>query len=1012
MKMANRKKLIEVALPIVAINTAAAREKSIRFGHPSTLHLWWARRPLAACRAVLFASLVDDPDSDPMFAGDEDLAASKRAELFNLIEELVLWENSLTPRVINRARAEIARCVATQKIEEGVFKKDDVLAIMSPLPSGDGKGAKGNAKSIKVPVFEIRQLLAKPEQVNAFLAEHAPPVLDPFCGGGSIPLEAQRLGLRAYGSDLNPVSVLITKALIEIPPKFTGLPPVNTEWQTKSAGEKAALVWEDAQGLTDDVRHYGRWMRAEAEKRIGHLYPKVKITKEMAKDRPDLMEYIGTELTIIAWLWTRTVESPDPACKGTQVPLVRTFCLSTKKGREAWVEPVIDRATNHYQFELRLGKPPASGVVKDGTVNRRGATCLLSKTPIPFDYIRAEGKAGRLGARLLAMVAETAKGRIYLPPLERHETVARSEMPKDYPDTSLPAQALSMRVMLYGMDKHYKLFTHRQLVWLCTISDLVGELWKRVFQDAANAGLPREPGDAQQSCMTATDYATAVVTYLGLAVSRSTNTHCTLAIWSTGRDQSINAFGRQAMPMTWDYPEVNPFARAAGDLSQTVESMTKVIEKLPCGRLAEVAQLDATQAVARVARPVISTDPPYYDNIGYADLSDFFYIWLRRSLLTFYPSLFATLLTPKTEELIATPFRHGGNREKAQKFFEAGLGKAFSRIRQTQNEAFPVTVFYAFKQSETDDDEDGEDGAERQTVASTGWETMLEGLIRAGFAITGTWPLRTERDQGLKTGSNVLASSIVLVCRPSGKDSPIATRKEFINALRRELPDALRNLQHGSIAPVDLAQASIGPGMAVFTRYAKVMETDGSPMTVRTALGLINQALDEVLAEQEGEFDGDTRWALAWFEQYGIDEGPFGVAETLSKAKNTSVGGLVEAGFLQAQSGKVRLLRREELDAEWDPATDKRLTMWEITQYLIRKLEQEGESAAAVLVHKLGGMAETARDLAYRLYSICERKKWANEALAYNGLVIAWPELTKLAIGERSKAPAKQSEMF
>jgi putative DNA methylase len=437
------------------------------------------------------------------------------------------------------------------------------------------------------------------------------------------------------------------------------------------------------------------------------------------------------------------------------------------------------------------------------------------------------------------------------------------------------------------------------------------------------------------------------------------------------------------------------------------------IENLGGETLQRIEQLDA---VAALDTPdvCISTDPPYYDNIGYADLSDFFYVWLRRSLVGVYPSLFATLLTPKTQELIASPYRHDGSKDKAQAFFEDGLGKAFARMQQVQNADYPLTVYYAFKQAESDeDDAEGEPGSVVPATASTGWETMLAGLIRAGFSIHGTWPMRTERSvRSVGLGTNALASSIVLVCRPRPKDAQLATRKQFIIALRRELPEALRNLQHGNIAPVDLAQAAIGPGMAVFTRYTKVMETDGSPMNVRTALGLINQALDEVLAEQEGEFDADTRWATAWFEQHAHNDGPYGEAETLSKAKNVGIAGLVTAGILQSRAGKVRLLRRDELPDDWDPAADDRLTVWEATQHLIRALDQEGESGAAALLHRLSGLGETARDLAYRLYTLCERKKWADEALAYNGLVIAWPELTKLALAERTKSPAAQPELF
>ncbi len=1003
--MTYRKKMIEVALPLEAINKAAAREKSIRHGHPSTLHLWWARRPLAACRAVLFASLVDDPDSDPMFAGDEDIAASKRAELFNLIEELVLWENSNNSRVINRARAEIARCVATQKIEEGVLKKDQILDFGLPIsdsnPKSESESGSNPKSTIQNPklscsVFEIRQLLAKPEQVNAFLAEHAPPVLDPFCGGGSIPLEAQRLGLRAYGSDLNPVPVLITKALIEIPPKFAGLPPVNPEWQKKSKEEKAATVWQGAQGLAEDVRYYGKRMRDEAEKRIGHLYPKVAVTAEMAQDRPDLLPYVGQQLTVIAWLWARTVASPNPVANGAHVPLVRSFWLSTKKGKEAYVQPVLDRINNTYRFTVRVGKPSDGFEPKKGTVVRTGGTCLLTGSPIPFDHIRDAGRGGRLANRLMAIIAEGKNQRVYLPPIDLHETTAATVKPSFIPDTSLPEQALGFRVQRYGLLKHGDLFSQRQLVLLESLTTLVRDATSRLKSDCPNVTSP---------------YLDAVTTYLGLTVSKFSNRSSNLTFWDSGFTKVQQTFARQALSMIWDWIETNPFSESSGCFLGQLDNVVENIEHAyPCCCPGTVSQLDAAHGIPAGLRPMVSTDPPYYDNINYADLSDFFYLWLRRCLQQVYPTLFSTLVTPKTAELIAEPGRHSGDRTAAIAHFESGLLKVFGHVCAATASDFPATVYYAFKQQEQDRDEDDGD----QSVAvSTGWEKMLDAIVLSGFSLTGTWPMRTEQAGGLRVeGRNALASSIVLVCRPRPDNASLATRKEFITALRRELPEALRNLQRGNIAPVDLAQAAIGPGMAVFTRYAKVLESDGSPMTVRTALGLINQSLDEVLAEQEGEFDGDTRWALAWFEQFGMDDGPFGDAETLSKAKNTAVNGLVEAGVIVAKAGKVRLVRRSELPEDWNPATDERLTIWEITQHLIRTLEQEGESAAAVLVHRLGGLAETARDLAYRLYNLCERKKWADEALAYNGLVIAWPELTKLALAERSRAKDTQQEMF
>lgn len=1046
-----RKKMIEVALPLEAINKAAAREKSIRHGHPSTLHLWWARRPLAACRAVLFASLVDDPDSDPEYRKpngkvDEEKAGAKRAELFNLIEDLVQWENSNNPKVINKARAEIARCVASRKIELGELDKATVVyeeADAATRGRGDaangeagaevdaakgrgGEGAKGGkaartTTAIRkgelhpkgpisgdgVTAYEVVLMRARPEVVNAFLAEYAPPVLDPFCGGGSIPLEAQRLGLRAYGSDLNPVPVLITKALIEIPPKFAGKPPVNPKSDKK-------MVWNGAEGLAEDVRYYGKWMRDEAEKRIGHLYPKVKITKEMAKDRTDLKRHVGEELTVIAWLWARTVASPNPALGGTHVPLVRSFWLSTKPGQEAWIEPVVNAHKDGYRFEVRVGLPPDDHDPKRGTVVRTGGTCLLSGESLPFEHIRSEGKAGRIGAKLMAIVAEGAKGRVYLPPLPDHETIASIPMPDGVPDTSIPEQALSFRVQLYGMDKHYKLFTNRQLTVLVTLSDLVSELRGRVLHDAKRAGmLPSDERSLEHDGVGDQAYADSLATYLSFAIDKSSEGSTTLCTWSPlpTKLHVVSTFGRQALPMIWDFAESNLFADSSGNFERMASLISEVIGRsaYPCAA-GTVRQVDAVQVTPDTAT-VISTDPPYYDNIGYADLSDFFYVWLRRSLSGIYPALLSTVLTPKAQELIATRHRHNDSIEAAKQFFEAGLTQCFEGTRRAHSSEVPFTIFYAFKQAE--DDGTDSDADVTGSVASTGWETILEAVIQSGFLIDGTWPMRTERTGGFRNkGQNALASSVVLSCRARLPNAPLATRREFLKAIKQELPEALKNLQRGSIAPVDLAQAAIGPGMAVFTRYTKVMETDGRPMSVRTALGLINQALDEVLAEQEAEFDSDTRWALAWFEQFGMEEGAFGVAETLSKAKNTAINGLVEAGVIKARSGKVRLLKRDELPDNWNPSSDKRLTIWEVTQHLIRTLDQKGESGAADLVRKLGGTAEIARDLAYRLYTICERKKWADEALAYNGLVIAWPELTKLAMAVPAARTERQSELF
>lgn len=1002
-----RKKLIEVALPLKAINEASAKEKSIRHGHPSTLHMWWARRPLATCRAVLFASLVDDPDSDPTYRKaddkvDEDRAGIKRAELFNLIEELVQWENSNNPRVINAARAEIARCVSSRKIELSEFAKDTIIF-------GEKKGQrhpKGPTSGDGTTAWEIVLMKSRPEIVNAFLAEYAPPVLDPFAGGGSIPLEAQRLGLRVYASDLNPVPVLINKALIEIPPKFAGRPPVNLDWQSKPNVQKAVTVWQGAHGLAEDVRYYGQWMRDEAEMRIGHLYPKVKITAEMAKERQNLKEYVGQELTVIAWLWARTIQCPNPAC-GARTPLVRSFWVSTKKGKECFAEPQLDHTSHNVRFSIRMkGEPPKH------TTDRNGCRCLFCDRFIKKGELRDIAVEHGIDAIPFVVVVEATRGRIYLdgdvlPP----PTVEKPEA--GFLEQSMTNDRRWFSPPLYGMPNFVDLFTTRQLVALTTFSDLVQEARTKVFADAVQASLPSDSRPLAEGGTGPQAYADAVATYLAIGVDKAVDYNCSLVTWISQRDQAGHAMTKQALPMVWDYVEVNPFVGAAGDPTVSLAGIARVTESMTTDTPGQAKQQDATASIVANGSAIISTDPPYYDNIGYADLSDFFYVWLRRSLKGVYPSLFATALTPKSQELIASPNRHEGSKQRAQEFFETGLGKAFGRMHEVHPADYPLTVYYAFKQSETDEDDENEETPDVPTTASTGWETMLAGLIRSGFAITGTWPVRTERaTRSIGIGTNALASSIVLVCRSRPADARLATRKEFVAALRGEIPEALKNLQHGNIAPVDMAQSAIGPGMAVFSRYAKVIESNGSPMAVRTALGIINQVLDEVLAEQEGEFDSDTRWALAWFEQFGMKEEAFGVAETLSKAKNTAVNGLVEAGIIKATRGKVQLLNRDELPEDWNPATDKRLTVWETTQYLIRSLQLKGESEAADLLNRLGGLGETARELAYRLYSICERKKWADEALAYNSLVIAWPELSKLALSRRNRQTSTQQDLF
>ncbi|OGQ97429.1 MAG: hypothetical protein A2521_08570 [Deltaproteobacteria bacterium RIFOXYD12_FULL_57_12] len=947
------KKLIEVALPLDAINKESLhRKQKAPKGWPTSFHKWWAQRPLAAARAVIFAQMVDDPSSLPDLFPTEKKQEKERQRLFGIIEELVKWDNTSNQEVLEKARTEIWQSWRRACAE-----------------FADHPQAKDLFDRNKLPAF-----------------------CDPFAGSGSLPLSAQWLGLESHASDLNPVAVMINKATIEIPPKFAGKPPVHP---TPPAGDKAGRgtgdlfkhEWHGAQGLATDVRHYGHWMRDEAEKRIGHLYPKVEVTAAMAQERPDLEKYVGQKLTVIAWLWARTVKSPNPAFASIDVPLAATFMLSSKVGKEAYVVPVIEGGS--YRFTIKVGKPNDLAIVKAGTkLVGANFACLMSGTPISGGYIKAEGKAGRMGARLMAIVAEGARGRVYIAPTPEHESVALGEKPKWCPEGDIATRMTGGNCTPYGLTSWAKLFTPRQLVSLTTFSDLVQEVRELVKTDAIKLGLHDDGKPLDKGGNGATAYADAICIYLACVLDRMVYYGSNLTSWLPKDNALRDCMPRQALAMTWDFAECNPLGKSSGDVLTCTNSVSNYLDVATPSAKGFATQHDAQTASDGGKSFVFSTDPPYYDNIGYADLSDFFYVWLRRSLRQVFPDLFSTLAVPKAEELVATTHRHGG-KEKAEAFFLDGMTKAMQRLAEQSHPAFPVTIYYAFKQSESD---------EADGTTNTGWDTFLDAVVLAGFAITGTWPMRTEgAGRMIASGTNSLASSIVLVCRKRSINAPTATRRELVAALKAELPQALAHLQAGNIAPVDLAQAAIGPGMAVYTRYVKVLDADGKLLSVRAALALINQTLDEALAEQEGDFDADTRWALTWFEQTGFAEGDYGVAEQLSKSKNTAVAGLVEAGILVSKAGKVRLLKPAELPIDWDPTTDNRLTVWEMVHHLIRVLETGGESAAAALVAKLGSQAETARELCYRLYTLCERKKRANEAMAYNGLVQSWPEIGRLS---------------
>jgi len=955
------KTLIEVALPLDAINAACAYEKMPGIGaHPRGIHLWWARRPLAAARAVIFAQLVNDPGYQQgggfKYGKNKKEAAAERNRLFRIIEDLVKWENSTNEEVLSRARAEIRRSWRE--------------------------------------VCELNK--NHPQAAELFDPDKLPAFHDPFAGGGAIPLEAQRLGLVSYATDLNPVAVTLNKAMIEIPPKFAGQQPVNPVAQRKIGG--ASGWWPGATGLAEDVRYYGAWMREAAQNRIGHLYPPVAITAAMAKERPDLKPLVGQKLTVIAWLWARTVKSPNPAFSHVDVPLASTFILANKEGKEAYVQPIV--TGDKYRFTVKLGTPTKEADA--GTkASGRGANfrCLISGVPIAADYIRQQAQTGHMGQRLMAVVAEGSKGRIYLQPTQESEDVARSAVPSWKPDIEFFQQALGFRVGNYGMSKWSDLFTPRQLVALTTLSDLIAEARTKIQQDALATGMPDDPKGLDNGGAGATAYAEAVTVYLAFVVDRCADFSNSVTRWVPGNQKVMNLFGKQTISMTWDYPEAAILADTVGGFGPASKYVADCIEKLSPATCGFASQADAqTQSVSRLK--VISTDPPYYDNIGYADLSDFFYVWLRRALRDVFPSTLATMTVPKAEELVATPDRHG-DKESAERFFLEGMTRVIHNLAEQAHPVAPVTIYYAFKQSDTSND---------TGTSSTGWETFLSAILQAGFAIVGTWPLRSEQEFRMRSmGSNALASSIVLVCRKRPADAATVSRREFLRELNAVLPEALDEMTKGSgeerspVAPVDLSQAIIGPGMAVFSKYSAVLEADGNPMSIRTALQLINRFL------AEDDFDADTQFCLHWFEQYGWNEGKFGEADTLARAKGTSVEGVKQAGVLQAAGGLVRLLKWADYPTGWNPKTDERLPVWEAIHQLIRIFKTEGESGAGAVLAAIQPKAESARQLAYRLYTLCERAGRAEDARAYNELITSWSAIESAAAKEPT---AKQRSLF
>ena len=958
MSIVSPKKLIEVALPLEDINKACYHEKMPGIGaHPRGIHLWWARRPLAAARAVIFAQMVNDPGYERRLGRgfNKKVAADKREKLFEIIRALVKWENTNNEDVLKRAR-------------EAIWESwRETCALNKGKPGFDPN---------KLPAFH-----------------------DPFAGGGAIPLEAQRLGLESYASDLNPVAVMINKAMIEIPPKFANRSPVGPI----PAGEQepdAFKTWKGAEGLAEDVRRYGNWMREEAKKRIGHLYPPVEITAEMAKDRPDLKPYIGKKLTVIAWLWARTVKSPNPQFSDVDVPLVSSFILSSKKGKEAYVEPVVEG--NGYRFVVKVGKPPAGAEMGTKAQGRSANfNCVMSKTLIGGDYIKSEGCAGRMGARLMAVVCEGVRSRVYLSPIDGMEEVARGARPTWRPTAPVPRHLTGGTCVPYGLDQFGKLFTDRQLVALNTFSDLVKDAQAKATADAKAAGWEDDGKPLCEGGTGATAYGDALAVYLTFAVDRSADFNNSICRWSASNEKGMNLFARQSIPMSWDFAEENILENGVGGFAPVVSYQADCICRLPNTLLiGHVEQADAQSQILSKAK-VISTDPPYYDNIGYADLSDFFYVWIRRALKDSFPAVFGSMTVPKAEELVAMSYRHGG-RDEAEAFFMEGMSSVMSNLAEIANPAVPATIYYAFKQSETND----------EGTANAGWEAFLEAVVSSGFLITGTWPMRSEQAfRMIGMGTNALASSIVLVCRKRSGDAETISRAQFARELRAAMFDALEDMTNAEgsqsgIAAVDLAQAAIGPGMGVYSKYAAVLKSDGSKLSVHEAMIEINKEVDRFLHPDGQSYDPSTNFFVTWFEQHGYGEGPFGEANVLAQAKGTTVRHVVESGVAESSAGKMRILHYGEYpdEKDYDPRKDDNLPLWEACHRVIRELEKRNRRAAAALLAKMPSMTNDIRQLAYYLYTYCEKHGDAANARAYNALITSWSEIVTL-MGELADAP-------
>lgn len=906
------KKLIEVALPLQAINAAAKKETKTTNGHPSTFHLWWGHRPYSVARALIFSSLVDDPSSRPDLYPTRAEQDNARRTLFSMIEQLVDWRSSADRKTI------------------------------------------GAAQSL------LRQSLG----------DIFPTIVDPFSGRGTIPLEAQRLGCTTIGADLNPVAVLISKALVEIPARFKSSNPVHPDHAPLRESMRGPAA------LAADVEAYARALLAIATNALHGQYQPVRTPQ-------------GEELPVLAWLWARTVRCPNPVCNGV-TPLIKSNVLSAKAGQSRYLKPTINQELKRVTFSVSTAKSDTFSNV----IPKRGATCIFCEQPISLQQLRAEGIKTKLEPHMLLGAVLNANGKKKFVGSQEVSVSAIDPLPPDRNlDHDLTRNSRHMGPTVYGLYRHRDLYTNRQLKALTTFATSVLGLRDQIETDASRSGMNTDARSLEDGGTGAAAYADAIITYLAIAISRLADRCSTLVFWQA--DETVgHVFVRSALSMTWDFVEPNPLGDSTGSFHSSVKSVVATLAKLPTDGSSTIVQEDCRE-LAYPDQCVIITDPPYYDNIPYSDISEYFYVWLREALEPLWPNLFATLGTPKSNELTFDKSRFHGDAEAARAYVTAGFAETFGKWRERANPAFPLVVLYAFRATEAADDSMSSD----DQVVSYGWESILASLIGSGFEITGTWPIGTERDNRFRSqGSNALGSSIALICRPRSDGATRCSRVDFLHALRSDLPFAVQRLREASLAATDLQQAALGPGISVFSRYSEVLEADDSVMTVRSALAAINDELAHILLGEIADVDADTHFALSWFDRYGYDNGKYGDADILLKAKNASLRHLEDAGVVVSERGLVRLLSPTELSGDHTRISDR--PTWAQCMFAISALisEDGGEARAAEVIRAIGAAEATRlKDIAYHCYLICDRQKRASDARDFNALVSSWPEIERRA---------------